>query len=65
MHSDHSQDDRAEDQDQGLHQVGINDRGQSAGNGVNTGGDDQDDGRRQRTPSDDALQYDRRRVEVD
>ena len=64
VHSDHGQDDGAENQDEGLHQVGINDRGQSSGDSVNTGGDDQNHRRCQRAPAHHTLQHNRGSVEV-
>ena len=36
---------RASDEDQSLHRVCVDDRGQSAGDGVNAGGNDQNNGR--------------------
>src|SRR6185369_14449444 len=59
VHSNHGQNDGAENQDQGLHQVGINDRGQSSGNGVNTSGDNQNDRSGQRAPAHYPLQHNR------
>ncbi len=57
VHSDHGKDDGADNQDQGLHQIGINDRRQSSGDGVNAGRDHQDDRGGQRTPAHHAFQH--------
>ena len=52
------------DQNQGLHGIGINYRGQSAGDGVNPGGDDQHHRSLPQRPSGDPFENHARSVEL-
>ncbi len=65
VHSDYGQYGGAENQDQGLHKVGVDDCSESSCNGVNTRGDHQDHRCRQRAPAHHALQHNRRRIKMD
>ena len=64
MQSENRQDHGADDQNDGLDQIGVNHRRQAAGNRVNAGHDHQNERRSERIPADHSLQNYCRRVQV-
>src|SRR4029077_12781732 len=60
----HGERDGASDQDQGLNGIGIDDRGQAAGDRVDASGDDQHNRGFHQRPSGNSLQHHARRVEL-
>ena len=64
VQTDDGQRNRTGEQDQGLHQIGVNHRGQSARDGIDTRRHNQNDGRSQWAPSHHTLQNNRRGIEM-
>ena len=62
--TDHGERHCTRDQDESLHRVGIDDRRQSSGDGVNARGDDEDDRGFHQRPARDALQHDAGSIEL-